>query len=188
MLLWEGHHRPPLPLSLIPYSFRNSFAYAETVILVRADRQMQNCINAFGSTRSQKHLLSRWMVYLFVIFMYSVLVTLPSNYRDHVFVSPFLRRLCVLLQWTNGICPWVGLNGSILSKCESDPQPTHDCEFWKEMGLSCCSQTITVYVCFCTHKACRYHRPRHQQVAVRDRGGKIMAPPWIVWIIAMTGW
>lgn len=115
LLLWEGHHSPPLPLSLIPYSVRNSFAYAETVIRActgrPANAKLYQCLWIY---LVPKHPPSRWMVYLFVIFVYSVLVTLPSNYRDHMFVSPFLRHLCVLLQWTNAICPRVRLKCTIL--------------------------------------------------------------------------
>lgn len=187
MLLWEGHHRPPMP---IPYSVRNVFIYAETVILAftgrPANAKLYQCLRIYPVP---KHSPSRWMVYLFVIFMYSVPVTLPSNYRDHVFVSPFPRHLCVLLHWTNAICPWVRLNCLIISQ----HSPIHGLHMIVNIEKrwdfpNYCSQTITVCVCSCAHKACSYHHPRHQQVAVRERGRKIMAPRWNVWIIARTGW
>lgn len=122
---------------IIPYSVRNSFAYAETVTLACTGRpenaKLYQCLRI-----SQSTCRSRWMVYLFVIFMYSALVALPSNYRDRTFVSPFLRHLCVLLQRTDATCP-PELGAQLFDSVPRVVQSARCmwlCDFWTEMGLS----------------------------------------------------
>lgn len=136
-LLWEGHHRPPWPLSLFSFQLGINLLMQRVLqLLVEGDQQMQNGINAFGSTWSQSTHRSRWM-YLFVVFMYFMVVPLPSNYRDHTFVSPFLVHLRVLLRWTDAICPCSPLHrlyGSVNSE-----------KRWEFPDY--CSQTITVWSC-----------------------------------------
>lgn len=101
----EGHHRPPWPLSLFSFQLGIHLLMQRALqLLVEADQQMQNGIYAFGSTWSQSTHRSRWM-YLFVVFMYSMEVPLPSDCRDHTFVSPFQVHLGVLLRRTDAICP-----------------------------------------------------------------------------------
>lgn len=135
-LLWEDYHRLPSFRSLIPYSVRNLFA--ETAALACTGRPANAKLYQYLKIYWVPKLsLSRWIVYLFVIFMYSALVTLPSNYRDHMFVSPFLRHLCVLLQWTNAICPCVGLLSSLSVKFNPHMKKRQDSQNY-------CSQTITV--------------------------------------------
>lgn len=180
LLLWEDHHWPPLPFPLFPvqlgiYLLMQNLLY----LLVQKGKPMQNCINTFECTGAPKHSPNGWMVYLFVIFMYSVLVTFHFSYRKHTF-APFLRHL------------WYAAVRFGLRRTTESISVKHNSHLWlceKRWDFEkYCSQTITVYVCSCAYKAHSYHHPHHQLVAMRAQSGKIMAPCWIVWIIAMTGW
>lgn len=89
LLLWEGHHKAPSPFSLIPHSVRNLFAYAEPVIFACTGRQANAKLYQYlWINRVPKHSQSRRMVYLYVIFTYSMLVTLSQTAGTTCFSVP----------------------------------------------------------------------------------------------------
>lgn len=133
-LLWGAFQRSALLLSVIPYSLRNLFAYAEIVILACTCQASKWKTVSIPSTRSQNSCWAGgWSVYLWSLCIQCKLLS-PPNYRDHMFVSPYLRHLCVLLQW-NAICPQVGLNCSFFPT-QSSPIHRLHMSLWKEIGLS----------------------------------------------------
>lgn len=123
-------------------------------------------------------------VFICDLYVFNTSISLPTTGTRCLLVPSWGISVYVLPQWTNAIHPRVGLSSSIfLSVLQST---WFSGKKWDFPGY--CYQTASVYTRSCAHKAHSYHHTHHQQVAVRDRSGKIMAPHWIVWIIAMTSW
>lgn len=189
LLLWECHRRPPSPFSLFYIQLGINLLMQRLLhLLVQADQQMQNCISAVGSTLSQSTRLSRWMVYLFVISIYSVhfpptagtarlsapswgisvyccggeqtpyAPELASTARFHSHCSPILTRLHTTLWITNR-------DGAFQTRVLKQSLYT---------AAPVLIKPIAIIIILATSRL-----PWETMV---------VNPCWIVWIIAMTGW
>lgn len=87
---------PSCFISPIPHSVRNACVYSRLVILARAGKRRSFSMPSDGPMAAAEGAEALFRG----IFMYSAQVTTlpPLNYRDLVFVCPFLRHFCVLQQ------------------------------------------------------------------------------------------
>lgn len=150
---------------------RNELAYAETVILVvQADKLMQNCINAFGSTQSQStRQAGGWCIYLWSLCIQCQLLSTPTTGTTCLSVPSWGIAVFCCSEQT----PYAPQLGSTAQFLLSVVQPTDKAWFWEELRLSKLLFSNNYFRPTLDPVLKTPHSdgpPRYQQVPVRKQG------------------